>query len=260
MTQTSHNIEVRPVRGKDVYIVDGEERLRVSAGLDSMAKPQLTQWLIGKQCDAVQQACLDVLDELYDRDKPIDPLALRTMVQMRAKEYRRNAKNDTTAADRGSEVHEALALWLKGEPNKVEASKLNELQRHQYMSACEWMVKNGFKPVYVEEPIYHPLMGYAGTPDAIGFMDDKLTVLDFKTGKVWPSHKVQVTAYAEMHSAMKPGESCRHACILGLPRKLDQELVEHCNAYSPYYLEVFKACLTIHEFNQKEKSNGTGTA
>jgi hypothetical protein len=95
------------------------------------------------------------------------------------------------AADRGTEIHHAVASMLEGHWNGAH---------HQ---ACEWAVSlvKDLMPAAaaaIEEPVYVPQLGVAGTPDVAAWdADGGVVIIDWKTGRMdsrrW---RRQLTCYA----------------------------------------------------------------
>lgn len=56
--------------------------------------------------------------------------------------------------------------------------------------------ESGFVPISVEKRVYDLELGYAGTVDRIGTLQDKTVILDIKTGAAEKWHGIQLQAYA----------------------------------------------------------------
>ena len=97
------------------------------------------------------------------------------------------------ARDRGKLVHYLTAELDKG--HEVEVPK-------EYEGYCRaWASYREEHPIVwegIEEPTFHKLLRYAGTPDRWGYDGHILTVADIKTGSPLPWHGLQFAAYLQM--------------------------------------------------------------
>lgn len=101
-----------------------------------------------------------------------------------------------TAADAGSFVHD----WLH---NMVKDTTLdlpvNPAMREACESAKRWYDRHKIKVVQSETPLFSKSMLLAGTPDLICYIDGKLSIVDWKTGKgLYYDHLIQLGFYALM--------------------------------------------------------------
>lgn len=97
---------------------------------------------------------------------------------------------------RGKAVHAACHYHDEKDLNE---SMLDE-RILPYLSAWRKFLKeSGFKITIIEKSYAHFCFQYAGTPDRIGYLNDKLTVLDIKTGAIQPWAALQTAAYAELY-------------------------------------------------------------
>lgn len=87
------------------------------------------------------------------------------------------------AAYRGTAVHSLIELRYTNKDFDLDKECIN------YPSFIKTMVtliskdldENNFKPIHQEIKLYHPELKYAGTCDAIGWYNNMLVVIDFKT-------------------------------------------------------------------------------
>src|SRR5690606_40991357 len=65
----------------------------------------------------------------------------------------------------------------------------------------------------IEERVYHPIYGYAGTADRFGVMDGLAGVLDVKTtSRIHNETGVQLAAYLEAANTQLPKQIGRATC------------------------------------------------
>lgn len=150
----------------------------------------------------------------------------------------------TYARALGSAVHRATELDDQG----LLDERTVAIQVQPYLEAWRKFRRDKkFAPTAMEQRVFHPKLHYAGTFDRIGLMGSKPTLLDIKSGEVWPSHGPQTAAYAAAY----------HATALD---KLEQRVVVQLRddgQYRVHYMEdssdwgTFLACLTIHKFKAR---------
>lgn len=83
------------------------------------------------------------------------------------------------AAERGTELHAVLAsVWDAEE--REEEMELPEEYAPYLDGVRRFLADHKIEPIAVEEPIYSPSLGVAGTPDLLCYFDGKLAILDYK--------------------------------------------------------------------------------
>ena len=99
------------------------------------------------------------------------------------------------AAIRGSYVHKACELADSGKLNRATVDP----QIAGYLEAYEqWKAQTDFRPVLIEQPLASPPLRYAGTPDRIGYVGERIVIVDLKTGGAYPSVRLQLAAYGAL--------------------------------------------------------------
>jgi len=111
------------------------------------------------------------------------------------------------AGDKGSKVHQAIALLIEGETVNIDDKLTNpttgeeeELTPEEYeciMSFVDWhKEQKDIKYLAHEEVVYNIKYKYAGTLDIRCQIDGQLYIIDIKTSQnIWPSHEIQLSAY-----------------------------------------------------------------
>ena len=109
----------------------------------------------------------------------------------KAKKEWREAKQK--AADIGNEIHEWVSDWiLKKNPEMPEDEKVV----NGITAFLKFQKKHKIKWLESERVIYSKKHNYAGFLDAVGIMDNKLTLIDFKSSKrIYDEMKFQVAGY-----------------------------------------------------------------
>lgn len=99
------------------------------------------------------------------------------------------------AADKGTRIHRAIEQITMGEKIKNE---LEEYEFEVWEKICqwhEWFTGLKVKPIASEQIVFSKSLGVAGTLDLVCEIEDKIYVLDYKTGGQYDSHDLQVAAY-----------------------------------------------------------------
>ena len=108
------------------------------------------------------------------------------------------------AADLGTEIHAAFENCFQGLPYNSEMET--------YLSPIkEWVAKHNVRFLKHELRLVNQELGYAGTTDALIEADGILHVLDLKSRKTKPEHKI--TPYNK-----EPMQIAAYANIVGAPR------------------------------------------
>jgi hypothetical protein len=118
------------------------------------------------------------------------------------------------AGDKGSKVHQAVALLIDGNSITMESAFVNNrtnnlepLTLEEYeciLSFADWFKEAKPKIKVREFVVINEQENYAGTVDLLCEIGDKLYIVDLKTSQyIWPSHELQVSAYkhAKMNEA-----------------------------------------------------------
>lgn len=148
--------------------------------LRMLDKPALTAWKI-------ETACLAVLTSPRLASEELDAF-VRRVLQTDKEQDAESAK----ARELGTRVHDAIELFLNGEPSIQE--ELMTFVRPVIKSICELGNVQATEKIIVGD-------SYAGKLDAIVENDTHITVIDFKTCKTIPKasydeHRLQLASYA----------------------------------------------------------------
>jgi len=102
---------------------------------------------------------------------------------------------DEDCRNRGSAVHKAIQYAAEGDLDyeSIDESIAGHVKAHSVFTKT-----SGFKPLLIEAPGYHPRYLYGATPDSVGFLNGKLGVLEYKSGKVEKWTGLQLAAGAEV--------------------------------------------------------------
>lgn len=94
----------------------------------------------------------------------------------RAKYSRVDERTLDRAAERGTSVHDSIENFIK-----YGVVDVNPEYRGYFNGFHEWWEKTKPVPVGSELRVYHKVMQYGGTIDLLAYIDDELTLIDFKS-------------------------------------------------------------------------------
>lgn len=122
------------------------------------------------------------------------PWALRTFGSQAEPILAHKAFMESVSAT-GTAIHKYIELDLLGE-------KADDLVNDQTIAAIEsyhkWKSENKVEVITLEKVVHHEDWRCAGTLDAVLKVNDKLYIVDFKTGKFKPRYFTQLSAYWAM--------------------------------------------------------------
>ena len=109
------------------------------------------------------------------------------------------------AGDIGGTAHKYINKFAYGfKISEEEWSTLDDRVKNALKAYIRWQKSSNFNPIYTEYTIYSD-SGYAGTLDAIGYSDDKIILVDYKTSNSYhKSNELQIAAYWKAFMEMNP--------------------------------------------------------
>ena len=122
------------------------------------------------------------------------------------------------AGEKGSKVHNAIELWLKGElvigmdtkvmnQEKGEAEELSVEEYEAIMTFIDWYKEVKPEILRTECTVVNEACGYAGTVDIVAKIGGDVWIIDLKTSQyVWSEYELQLSAY----KAALESESGKH--------------------------------------------------
>jgi len=122
----------------------------------------------------------------------LDPTETFKKAKLRYKEIKQEA------ADLGSEIHNLIEVYLRGQ--KVDGLlSANPALEKPFNAFLEWQKQYNFKLVEAEHIVWSD-RGYAGTLDCVALLNEVLYIIDFKSSKaIYDEYKMQAVAYAEAY-------------------------------------------------------------
>lgn len=114
----------------------------------------------------------------------------------------------SAAGNKGSRVHHAIEMLLKGEELKFDDVLPDEKEEQKELTVEEWECIMSFKAwhdeakpkvLLVERSAINFEYCYGGTIDLVCEIDGQVYVVDFKTSaNIWKSHELQISSYARL--------------------------------------------------------------
>ncbi len=91
----------------------------------------------------------------------------------------------------GSAIHLGCEYWDRG---TLDESSLSDDTRGPVDAWKDFRQCNKFEPIVIELPMQNQPYRYCCTPDRVGLLDGKLTLVEIKTGEPQPWHMIQIEA------------------------------------------------------------------
>ena len=155
----------------------------------------------------------------------------------------------------GTLAHAMCLTNLKGEsPDTYDfSSREIDLAENAYLKFCEWQKSHTIKPTFVEEPLISEVYRFGGTPDFYGDIDGTMTLLDLKTGNIYPEHWFQLAAYNILLEEL--GHRVDQRILLNIGRDETENFVEAKRSGPALEDEkgIFLSCLNIYECKRRLK-------
>jgi hypothetical protein len=116
------------------------------------------------------------------------------------------------AAWRGTLVHRALHWWAEG---TLDTETLDPTIAGYVAAGIRFHEESRLVVANVEQIVYDPVHGYAGTFDLDGLIGDELWLIDYKTGLILPGHALQLAAYLNCRRGPEAVSLCRREAQSG---------------------------------------------
>jgi PD-(D/E)XK nuclease superfamily len=183
----------------------------VTEVLKVLAKPALLPWAFRMG----RSAAVAAARQAYGAAAEVDVAAFALAVERVAPRSLDELPSDALSI--GSRLHARIEAEMRCELGEdVTLPPIPERPhptRVAYEAFLRWRHAHEVRPLAVEQRVYSQ-RGYAGTVDFFGYVDDRLTVADWKTsGGVYPEHRLQLAAY---RAAVLEGELMGEPELAGL--------------------------------------------
>jgi PD-(D/E)XK nuclease superfamily len=268
MPKTKAKTKVEKPAKKAFRRLDGEQRFyevegigkfpSVTTVLGVIDKPALIGWAKKQVALAIQP----ILQDIFNHKIKPEELDVDAIIKM-AKQKPKSVMEE--AGDIGTQVHhhleEIVKLKIKNPKMKWEGIKVlrnvpentDERVLKCVNAFFKWVEENHFIPVESELMIYSKSIGYAGTLDAVGFVNGVLSVIDFKSSKAfYPEMGIQLSAYRHAYAEMRDVKKVSGMLVLRLGKEDgDFEVIKVGNAIQN--MVAFKGALAIWKWKNPIK-------
>lgn len=222
---------------KHTYEANGKIIFGVTSITGVLDKPALMYWSANMGSEFANKALVVgmTIDEL---NKPAILEGIKTAFRQKSKE----------AADIGTAVHKYLEEYLNAGINGDPLPKMpvNEHIRKAIEAFLEWTKENKVKFIAAERKIYSKKHGYAGTLDALGYVNGELCIIDFKTSSgIYPEMFIQTSAYAE--AVNEEDKSKITTCYIVRVPKDGSEFEVQKDDHMKLNFDSFLGCLTNYK-------------
>jgi hypothetical protein len=241
-------------KGRFYTAPNGEEYPSVTTILSILNKPALLNWAAKVEREMVMSVSADLYQDVAETPR-MSKMAWSTTLQTRLGKEKAAKKLMDKASDIGSQAH-SLIEWNLKASLMYEAGPsphVTDKATWAFMAWEDWKKSVDLKPVFVEQTVFSETHGYAGTMDLLAYVNDVLTVLDWKTGKaVYPEALVQNAAYRHALREMNHGDAVQ-GLIVRLPKiETDPEFqVVKVEQPESELLSVFLNAKKLWEWSQK---------
>ena len=148
----------------------------------------------------------------------------------------------------GTEVHARIEQYFKEGTSIFEGATAEALPSLHLFN--NWIQKHKIEPILIEESMISPKLGYAGTIDLLAKVDDKLTLIDFKTSnRIYEDYFAQLCAYKRLLSEKGFVPEAMLIIRLGKDHEVSFEEKEVKN--EQLYLEYFDAVFNLYKILKK---------
>ena len=164
------------------------------------------------------------------------------------------AEGQDPGANAGTLAHKYIEYYIQTNMDPVtlqhdqDESELAHLAYNAFINFKLW--KQNSKITFHETEVrLVSKEGFGGTIDAIASRDgsDELFIVDFKTGKIYSDHLLQVAAYGALWNEHHPDRPVgREVHILSFKRDTG-DFAHHCYTGMDHELQVFRTMLGLYE-------------
>jgi hypothetical protein len=155
----------------------------------------------------------------------------------------------------GTLAHAMCLTGLKGETPETYDNSQREIDQAEnaYLKFCAWQKAHTLEPIMVEKGMVSDVHRFGGTPDYYGLVDGVLTLMDLKTGNIYPEMWFQMAAYNLLLE--EQGKLVNQRILLNIGRDETENFVEAKRSGPALEdeKEIFLACLQIYNCKKRLK-------
>lgn len=157
-------------------------------------------------------------------------------------------------ADIGTLAHRMILDHLCGLETDSSAYNADtvSLASNCFASYLSWENANKIEPVMMEKPLVSEVYQYGGTADFLGYVNGRMTLVDFKTGKaIYPEHFYQLAAYSAIINECRPElGNIEQYIVLNIPRGEGDAFDTKVKASLVPEWSIFQSALNIYRQKQ----------
>lgn len=242
------------------YEYDGHTIPSVNTYLDVIRIQTLEDWKLKRETAFVQ----DVAADLYNhtkRTKSLSPVNFKLHLNTRIKTMRRLQNKQDRRTEMGTLIHtavECLCRQMMGEDVSIPSPPDDFYEKDHFNAALNgfraWVAEVDFRPLDVEAYVVHFPLLYAGQIDLKGYVRDRVTIIDIKTGsRLYGRHHVQVSNYLHADQWMRQEPFAEKGMILKLGRNQHEASFEAVDVEDdPGHLSILQQCKAIYQWRGSE--------
>ena len=173
--------------------------------------------------------------------------SVSTIMEPLKEELYKGISNSTlaNAAEKGTIIHNSIENWIKFDIDDTPS---------EYKGYFDGFLEfwNEYKPVVVgsEIRIYHKLLGYGGTIDLLAYINDKLTLIDYKSTYTVSDMTCGVQLEGYSQALASHGLRAEQKMILHLMK--DKWKTVPYPANDPVRWRVFGALKTVYDYTHQK--------
>jgi len=229
------------------YRVDGQEIPGVTTvtGVIDKSTP-LIWWAVNNARDYIL--------EKMEPGREYDEVEIKDLAQGARLAHKKSSSDATTI---GTIVHQFAEDWLNAEIRKGKYSPdkpdlpHNEKAKESAEKFLKWLRENEVEPKEIEQMVYHPMFGYAGTYDLKAEVNGKNLIIDFKTSKdLYKEYDLQATAYLRAEEQRSPDEDLDGFGLIRFPKDsadFEAKIVTDQEEITKNW-SAFNGCLAVYNW------------
>ena len=158
-------------------------------------------------------------------------------------------------ADIGTLGHQMVIDHIRGTKSSTDDYSKNQIDKAEncLLSYLGWEKGKKVSVINTETPMVSEKLKFGGTPDFLGYIDDKLTLVDYKTGKgIYLEYWIQV-AGGYLLLLEESGHKVDDIVILNIPRAEDESFQVQYIPQAKWGVckEIFLNCLSTYKLKKK---------
>lgn len=153
-------------------------------------------------------------------------------------------------ADIGSLAHQMIMAHLNKE--ELDTTDYSEKQiqeaKNCIKSFLEWEKHHKLESIFLEQPLVSEKHRFGGTIDFYGYVNGELSVVDFKTGRIYDEATIQVSAYKQL--LLENGSEVKNLRILSIPRSDNDAFEEKHIRNDDIGWQIFLHCRALYNLKK----------